>query len=46
MSARELKALKRLADVMLALSAKRLRAARAAGELIEVANDGDKNEQD
>lgn len=39
-SARELKALKHLADVLLGLSEGQLVAARAAGELIEVENDG------
>ena len=45
-SARELKALKRLADVLLAFSEEQLRAARAEGDLIEVANDGDEKAED
>lgn len=40
-SAKELKALKRLADVLLGFSEEQLKAAQAAGELIEVENDGD-----
>lgn len=45
-SAKELKALKRLADVLLGLSEARLKAAQAAGELIEVKSDGDDKEKD
>ncbi len=40
--AKEQKALKRLADVLLGFSEAQLEAALAAGELIEVENDGDK----
>lgn len=40
-SGAELKALKRLADVLLVLSEAQLEMARAAGELIEVENDGE-----
>lgn len=39
-SANELKALKRLADVLLGFSEEQLEAAQAAGELIEVESDG------
>lgn len=45
-SAKELKALKRLADVLLGFSEKQLKAAQAAGELIEVKNDGGNEEKD
>jgi hypothetical protein len=45
-SAKELKALKRLADVLLGFSGARLEAAQAAGELIEVKSDGDDKEKD
>ena len=45
-SAKELKALKRLADVLLGLSKAQLEAAQAAGELIKVQNDGGVKEQD
>jgi hypothetical protein len=45
-SAKELKALKRLADVLLGFSEKQLEAAQAAGELIEVENDGGNEEKD
>ena len=41
MSAKELKALMRLAGVLLGFSDKQLVAAKAAGELIEVVGDGD-----
>lgn len=44
-SAKELKALKRLADVLLGFSEEQLRAARASGELSEVENDGGDEEQ-
>ena len=44
-SAKELKALKRLADVLLGFSEEQLEAAQSAGELIEVQNDGDDEEQ-
>ncbi|MGO8739966.1 type II toxin-antitoxin system RelE/ParE family toxin [Rhodoblastus sp.] len=44
-SAKELKALKRLADVLLRFSQQELEAAQAAGELIEVENDGGDEEQ-
>lgn len=40
-SAKELKALKKLADVLLGFSDVQLQTAKAAGELIEVVNDGD-----
>jgi len=40
-SARELKALKKLADVLLRLSDEQLRTAKASGELIEVMNHDD-----
>jgi hypothetical protein len=45
-SAKELKALKRLADVLLGFSKAQLEAARAAGELIEIQNDGKEKEKD
>lgn len=45
-SAQELKALKRLADVLLGFSKAQLEAALAAGELIKVQNDGDVKEKD
>ncbi|MGH6778291.1 MAG: type II toxin-antitoxin system RelE/ParE family toxin [Bradyrhizobium sp.] len=44
-SAMELKALKRLADVLLGFSERQLEAAQAAGELIEVEHDGGDEEQ-
>ncbi len=44
-SAKELKALKRLADVLLGFSENQLQAAQTAGELIEVKSDGDDEEQ-
>lgn len=44
-SAKELEALKRLAGVFLGFSEKRLEAARAVGELIEVRSDGDDEEK-
>ena len=44
-SAKELKALKRLADVLLGFSEVQLEAAQVAGELIEVESDGDDEEQ-
>ena len=44
-SARELKALKRLADVLLGFSEEQLVAAQAAGELIEVESDGGDEEE-
>ena len=44
-SAKELKALKRLADVLLGFSEAQLEAAQAAGELIEVESDGDDKEK-
>lgn len=44
-SARELSALKRLADVFLGLSEKQLEVARAAGELVEVTSDGGDKEK-
>jgi hypothetical protein len=44
-SAKELKALKRLADVLLGFSEVQLEAAQAAGELIEVESDGGDEEQ-
>jgi hypothetical protein len=44
-SAKELKALKRLADVLLGFSEEQLEAAQAAGELGEVENDGGDEEQ-
>ena len=44
-SAKELMALKRLADVLLGFSEKQLEAARAAGELIEVTSDGGDEEK-
>ena len=44
-SAKELKALKWLADVLLGFSEERLEAAQAAGELIEVESDGDNNNE-
>ena len=45
-SATELKALKRLADVLLGFSQAQLEAAQAAGELKEVQNDGGNEEKD
>ena len=44
-SAKELKALKRLADVLLGFSDEQIAAAQAAGELIEVENDGGDKEK-
>ncbi len=44
-SAKELKALKRLADVLLGFSDEQIAAAQAAGELIEVESDGGDKEQ-
>lgn len=44
-SAKELKALKRLADVLLGFSDEQIVAAQAAGELIEVESDGGDKEQ-
>jgi hypothetical protein len=44
-SAKELKALKQLADVLLGFSEERLEAAQAAGELIEVESDGEDEQQ-
>jgi hypothetical protein len=44
-STKELKALKRLADVLLGFSPQQLEKARAAGELIEVENNGSDEEQ-
>ncbi|MFG1193086.1 hypothetical protein [Xanthobacter flavus] len=44
-SAKELKALKRLADVLLGFSEEQLEAAQAAGELIEVRSDGSDKEK-
>jgi len=44
-SAKELKALKRLADVFLGFSEEQLKAAQTAGELIEVESDGGDKEQ-
>ena len=46
MSAKELKALKRLAEVVLGFSEEQLEAAQAVGELIEVENDGGDEEED
>lgn len=40
-SAKELKALKQLADVLLGFSKEKLQTAKASGELIEVVSDGD-----
>lgn len=45
-SAKELKALKRLADVLLGFSEEQLEAAQAASELIEVKNDDGDEEKD
>jgi hypothetical protein len=45
-SAKELKALKRRADVLLGFSEKQLEATRAAGELIEAESDGGDEEKD
>lgn len=45
LSAKELKALKRLADVLLGFSEAQLGAARATGELIKVKSDGDETEK-
>ena len=44
-SAKELKALKRLADVLLGFSGEQIEAAQAAGKLIEVKNDGGDKEK-
>ena len=44
-SVKELKALKRLADVFLGFSGEQIEAAQAAGELIEVKNDGGDKEK-
>lgn len=44
-SAKELKALKRLADVLLGFSEEQLEAGQAAGELIEVESDGGDEEE-
>ncbi|MCA7118380.1 MAG: type II toxin-antitoxin system RelE/ParE family toxin [Acidibrevibacterium sp.] len=44
-TAKELKALKRLADVLLGFSEKQLEGAQAAGELIEVTSDGGDKEK-
>ena len=44
-SAKELKALKRLADVLLGFSEEQLEVAQAAGELIEVESDGGDEER-
>jgi hypothetical protein len=44
-SAKELKALKQLADVLLGFSDEQIGAAQAAGELIEVESDGGDKEQ-
>ena len=44
-SAKELKALKQLADVLLGFSEEQLEAAQATGELSEVENDGDDEEE-
>ncbi len=44
-SAKELKALKRLADVFLGFSGEQVEAAQAAGELVEVMNDGGDKEK-
>ena len=44
-SAKELKALKRLADVFLGFSGEQIEAAQAAGELSEVNNDGGDKEK-
>ena len=45
-SAKEVKALKRLADVLLGFSKEQIGAAQAAGELIKVESDGDDEEKD
>ncbi len=45
-SAKELKALKRLADEMLGFSAVQIRTAAEAGELIEVVDDNDEEEDE
>jgi len=45
-SAKELKALKRLADILLGFSDAEIRSARADGELIEVTSDGDSKQKD
>jgi len=45
-SAKELKALKRLADELLRFSGAQLKAAQAAGELMEVGNDDREEEKD
>jgi len=44
--AKELKALRALADVFLGLDAEALKAASAAGEIAEVVSDGEDGEQD
>ena len=44
-SAKELKALKQLADVLLGFSKEKLQTAKASGELIEVVSDGDDKEK-
>jgi hypothetical protein len=43
--AKELKALKKLADALLGFSDEQLRTAKATGELIEVMNDGDNKQK-
>jgi len=43
---KELKALKRLADLLLGLGAAQIEQAKQAGELIEVMKDGDEKEED
>src|SRR5579872_5273664 len=45
-SAKELKALKRLADVLLGFSEEQIGVAQAAGELTKVESDGDDEEKD
>ena len=45
-STKELKALKKLADVLLGFSEGQLQTAKTAGELIEVMNDGDDKQKD
>jgi hypothetical protein len=45
-SAKELVALKRLARVLLGFSDQQIQTAKTAGELIEVANDGDEKDKD
>jgi hypothetical protein len=44
-SAKELKALKRLAEVLLGFTGAQLRAAKTAGELIKVSDDDEKQEE-